>query len=308
MHDYHNSSLHTLYITSRHFSDLAASVEVTYFLNAGLCVLLYILKSGEKNTHFTGKVRGSGIYYVNESLHKDRTTNVCVRTCSLWKCEGVSLAPSQRDGWGGGATDSDLHLLIELSPACCHYPVTSKSHHSSHFIVAQNLLRLEAKNDGIWSIRIDQTNYHKACNVTLIPDDHMLLLEYNTSFFALPLFAVSVTKPIFLCSWILKGACVHMSWCVCENYSAAVLLQLIYLCWDQGRKLAWVVTHKSPSRLLKYGGIKGATQIYTLLQTVMLVCRQRFTSADTKDSRFRTTSPHCAHHCYIYQNINAASW
>lgn len=57
VHDYHYSRLHILNITRRHFSDLAASVEATYFLNAGLCVFLYILKSGEKNTHFTGKVK-----------------------------------------------------------------------------------------------------------------------------------------------------------------------------------------------------------------------------------------------------------
>lgn len=46
-----------IYCTRRHFSDLAASVEGIYFLNACLCVFLYILKSGEKHTHFTGKVR-----------------------------------------------------------------------------------------------------------------------------------------------------------------------------------------------------------------------------------------------------------
>lgn len=52
MHDYHNSRLYILNVTRRHFSDLA-----TYFLNGGLCVFLYILKSGEKNTHFTGKIK-----------------------------------------------------------------------------------------------------------------------------------------------------------------------------------------------------------------------------------------------------------
>lgn len=167
MHDYHNSRLHILYITRRHliwwFGCFCGS---NLLPQCGfVCFVVHSQKWGKKYTFYWQSenilalgvrvvwVRGSGIYYVNESPHKDRTTNVCVRTYSLWKCEGVSLAPSQRDGWGGGATDSDLHLLIELSPACCHYPVTSKSHHSSHFIVAQNLLRLEAKNDGIWSIR-----------------------------------------------------------------------------------------------------------------------------------------------------------
>lgn len=56
MHDYHNSRLHILYITSTHFSDLAASVEVIDFLNASLCVFLYILQIGEKNAHFISKV------------------------------------------------------------------------------------------------------------------------------------------------------------------------------------------------------------------------------------------------------------
>lgn len=85
---------------SRHYksnyytSDMAVTVAVSYCFNTGLemyCVCIVCVC-------------------------------LCVWLCSLWKCEGVSPAPSQRDGWGGGATESDLHLLIELSPASCHNP------------------------------------------------------------------------------------------------------------------------------------------------------------------------------------------
>lgn len=41
----------------------------------------------------------------------------------------------KRDGWGGGATLSDLHLLIELSPESCHTSATEHHLENPSFMI-----------------------------------------------------------------------------------------------------------------------------------------------------------------------------
>ena len=75
---------------------------------------------------------------------------VCVCVCEfvcVWFMEVQRGQPSpdweppmlERDGWGGGAKDSDLHLLIELSPVSCHKPVIEHRLDIPSFIMAQRL-------------------------------------------------------------------------------------------------------------------------------------------------------------------------
>lgn len=164
---------------------------------------------------------------------------------------------------------------------------------------------------GVFVVRPNQISRGPECPV----NSGRAHIRMQSVCFEINLYAVSFTNPIFsiheFCNWI--GLFEFLLVCVSgrENYSAAVLVQLIYLCWDRGRKLAWVVSHKSPTSLLKYGSIKGATQIYTLPQSLW------YTRVNTdlhpwspKTAGFcptRTTSTHRAHHCIICQNINTAS-
>lgn len=77
------------------------------------------------------------------------------------------------DGWGGGTTDTDLHLLIELSLVSCHKPVTEHRlettdpiiHHASSWHKATLAKRLRMMGGEVFLLWDKPVQFYRIWNV-----------------------------------------------------------------------------------------------------------------------------------------------